>query len=128
MNPAVIFLKELVNRIFQKSPKFFQIVKIIMALLTFAMYLPSMLQVWFNVEVPGHVIRLCEDIAKYAIGFFGGSLLPVEQKPVAQTDEGKAVIVVDEKKLPFTAKTQEKLIDKVDPPIASDVPNKPSDN
>lgn len=130
MNPASNFLKELVNRFFQKSPKFFQIIQIIASLLSFAMYIPSMLQRWFNVEVPGNIITLCEDIAKYAIGFFGASLLPVQQKPVAQTDEGKAVVVVDEKKLPFTAKTQEKMVDQTDPPppVVPQVPDKPSQN
>lgn len=120
------FFRESLHRLFSKSPKFFKVFQLFAALLTFAGYVPSMLQRWFNVEVPGHVITLCEDIAKYAAGFFAAALLPVAQKPVAQTEEGEAIKVTDEKKMPFTAKAETKAMDKeVPPPPVKDVPEEP---
>ncbi len=127
---AIKFFIEFFNRLGRKSPKFFRILQLIGASLTFAGYIPSMLQRWFGLEVPGPTITMCEDIAKYASGFFAASLLPATSQVVAQTDEGSAVKVTDEKKFPFTANAEKKKIDESvpPPPIASDVPepdNKP---
>lgn len=111
------FFIELFNRLRAKSPKVFQVLQIFAASLTFAGYIPSMLQRWFDVEVPGHTITLCEDVAKYAAGFFLASSLPVKTPVVAQTKEGEPVQVTDEKKLPFTAKAEEAAIKEAVPPV-----------
>lgn len=127
-SPLLDFFREFFNRLSERSPKFFRILQLIFACLAVANYIPSMLQRWFNVEVPGHFITLCEDIAKYCTGFFAASFLPVQQKPVAQTEEGKAIIVSDEKKLPFTAKAQEQVVEDQEPPppVKSNIPEQPN--
>lgn len=113
----VNFLTEAWNRLRTKSPKFFFILQLLGASLTLAGYIPSMLQQWFNVIVPGHIITMCEDISKYAAGFFGASMLSAKAKIVGKTDEGNAIVVTNEKNLPFSAKVEQKEIDKTKPPI-----------
>jgi hypothetical protein len=121
------FLRESLNRLFSKSPKFFKIFQLLAAGLTFAGYIPSMLQRWFGIVVPGPTITFCEDVAKYAAGFFAAALLPVAQKPVAQTKEGEAIKVTDEEKMPFTAKAEAKVMEEaVPPPPVKDVPEEAS--
>lgn len=123
------FFKELLNRLFSKSPKFFKVLQVFSACLTFAGYVPSMLQRWIGVPVPGHIIHLFEDIANYAGVFFLGVMLPVAQKPVAQTAEGEAIKVTDEKKMPFTAKAETKVMEAaIPPPSVKDVPDEFLDN
>jgi hypothetical protein len=127
-NLALDFLREFLNRLVTKSPKFFKILQVIFGLLTFVSYVPSMLQRWFGVEVPGPTITMFEDIAKYSAGFFAALLLPVKQVPVAQTPEGEAIKVTDEKKMPFTAKAEAKTIEEtVPPPPVKDVPEIPKE-
>lgn len=122
-----MFLVELINRIKAKSPKFFFVLSVITASLTGLGWVPTMLRDWFNFEMPPNLVVMCQDIAKYATGFFAASMLPVKSPPVAQTPAGAPVIVTDEKKLPFTTKSEEKKIEKaVPPPPVVDVPeNKP---
>lgn len=121
------FFVELFNRLRTKSPKLFKVLQVFAGSLTFLGYVPSMLQRWLNVEVPGHLITMCEDISKYATGFFVAVLLPVKTKPVAQTEEGEAIKVTNEKKMPFTAKAEaESVKETVPQPPVVDVPeNKP---
>lgn len=97
------FFTELINRLKSKSPKFFKILQLFAALLTLAGYVPAMLQRWFNVEVPGHIITLFEDIAKYSAGFFAAAFLPTQSTSVAQTKDGDILKTTDEIKMPFTA-------------------------
>lgn len=111
-NIALNFFIELWHRLKTKSPTFFRVLQAFAAALTFAGYLPSMLQRWFNVEVPGHTIALCEDIAKYAIGFLAAASLPVKSPQVSVNEEGKILNKTDEKKLPFTAKKEIKQAEK----------------
>lgn len=111
------FLQEILNRLQMRSPKVFRVLQLIGGSLAFAGYIPSMLQRWFGVEVPGPTITMCEDIGKYAAGFFAAALLPVRTKPVAQTEEGRAITVTDENKLPFTSKVEEKKIEESKPPL-----------
>lgn len=109
MNPTILtFFKEFFQRLFIKSPVFFRVFQVVTATLTFAGYFPSMLQRWFNVEVPGHVITMCEDVAKYATGFFAASALTAQTKPVAIMDDGDVLKKTDDKKLPFTKKCEDK--------------------
>jgi hypothetical protein len=108
------FIKEFLSRMTAKSPWFFKILQLFFASLTFAGYVPSMLQRWLNIEVPGHVITLCEDIAKYATGFFVAALLPVKSEPVAVTQQGEVLRKVDEDKLPFTAAKEQAAAQKSD--------------
>lgn len=130
MNLQVInFFKEALFRLGTKSPKFFFVLQIFGASLTLAGYIPSMLLRWFNVDVPDHLITMCEDISKYAAGFFLASTFPAISKTVGQTDEGHAIVLTDEKKMPFTSASQMKDIKKDAPPqpVISEVPE-PNDN
>lgn len=119
MNPLQIildFFKEMANRIGAKSPMFFKVLQVLGASLTFAGYIPSMLQQWFNVEVTGNVINVCETVAHYATGFFASSMLAVKSPVVGQTEQGSIVKVTDEKAMPFTAKSEQKAAAKEIPP------------
>lgn len=119
MNPLQIildFFKEMVNRIGTKSPMFFKVLQVLGASLTFAGYVPSMLQQWFGVDVSGNVINVCETISKYATGFFASSMLAVKSQTVGVTTEGSVVKVTDEKKMPFSAAAEQKEAAKEIPP------------
>ena len=114
MNPNVLmFFKELWQRLSIKSPVFFRIVQVFTASLTFAGYIPSMMQRWFGVDVPGHYITLCEDIAKIAMGVCGGSFLTVDPKPVAIMHDGDILKKTDEQKMPFTKMCDERAKQKL---------------
>jgi len=102
------FFSELFQRIGTRSPVFFRIIQVFTASLTFAGYIPSMLQQWFAVAVPGNYITLCEDIAKIAMGVCGGSFLTVDPKPVAIMHDGDILKKTDENRMPFTKMCDEK--------------------
>lgn len=119
MNPLQIildFFREMGNRIGSKSPMFFKVLQVFGASLTFAGYLPSMLQQWFNVEVTGNVINVCETVAKYATGFFASSMLAVKSPTVGKTEQGNIIKVTNEATMPFTAKAEQKAAAKEIPP------------
>lgn len=127
MNPLQIildFFKEMVNRIGAKSPTFFKVLQVVGASLTFAGYLPSMLQQWFDVEVSGNMITLCEKIGNVSAGFFASSMLAAKSSTVGQTELGNIVKVTDEKKMPFTAAAEQRQAAKETPPpeVLPDVP------
>jgi len=111
-SPVLQFFVELVNRIKSRSPRFFLVLQLFGASLTLAGYIPSMLQQWFNVDVPGNVISMCEDIAQYATGFFVAALLPSQSSAVAKTNDGDILKTTDTTKLPFTANAEIKADDK----------------
>lgn len=126
MNPIQVimdFFKELLNRIKTKSPFFFKILMVFAACLCFLGYLPSALQEWFRVEVPGKMITICENIAKFAMGFFAASGISAKPDVVGQTEGGLEVKVTDHKKMPLTAKAEQREVaKKVPPPEILDVP------
>jgi hypothetical protein len=127
-NMAADFLREFLNRIFSKSPLFFKVAQFISALLAFAGFVPRILAKYFNIEIPDHTEELCKDIGIFFTGAFGAVLLPVKQVPVAQTPEGEAIKVTDEKKMPFTAKAETRVMEEaVPPPPVKDVPEEPKD-
>lgn len=117
------FFRESLNRLFSKSPKYFKVAQFITALLALAGFVPRILQKYFNIEIPNHTEELCKDIGIFFSGFFGAVLLPVAQKPVAKTEEGEAIKVTDEKRMPFTAKAETRVMQEaVPPPPVKDVP------
>ena len=125
-NQVLSFFVELFNRLRTKSPKVFKVLQLFAASLTLLGYIPSILQRWFNFEVPGNVITLFEDVSKYATGFFVAVLLPVKSPAVAQTEQGEPVRVTDENKFPYTAKAETAAMEKeVPPPPVVDVPEPP---
>lgn len=107
------FLLETFNRLFKsRSPAFFVRVRFIMAGLALANYLPIVLKRYFNIELPEGMVLLCQDIAQYATGIFGGTFLPTQKASVGKTARGKSIQVTDEKQLPFSAKAEKKEMDK----------------
>jgi hypothetical protein len=129
MNPLTTiadFLKEMLHRIATRSPAFFRVIQLVTALLTFAGYVPSILQQWFDVTISGNVITLCESIAKYSTGFFAASMLSAKSTIVGQTESGVEVRMTDESKMPFSAKKEQKELDKAQPQpeVIADVPIK----
>lgn len=110
------FFKEMINRLRTKSPSFFKVFMVVAAALTFAGYIPSILQQWFEIEVNGKVIHYFELVAHYATGFLVACGLTVKTNPVGKTEEGSAVKVTDEKLMPFTASREKKAMSKEVPP------------
>ena len=113
------FLLETINRLLSKSPAFFTVVQIISASLAFAGHLPGILESWFNLSMPDHTVRMCKDIGNIFSGAFLSALLAKKDTVVAQTPEGSAVIVTDEKKFPMSAKAEQKQIHETvpEPPV-----------
>lgn len=124
MNPTFLnFLREALERVFQKSPKFFKWWQIISGIFTVLTGIPWALE-QFNITLPPPF----DAMANKAIAFFSAGALfmaqfPVKATAVAQTQEGKAVTVLDTNKLPFTEKSEAKDVkETVPPPPVADVP------
>lgn len=119
------WLVESFYRLTTKSPKFVMILSMIFALLSFAGKIPIALDRWFGITAGEHFVNICNDISKTCMGGFLGTLFAAKPTLVAQTDNGKAVMVSDEKKMPFTSKAEKKDVDKAmpPPPVAPDVPD-----
>lgn len=109
-NAVVLFFKELLLRLSTESPRFFKIIQVVMACLTFAGYLPAIMDRWFGIQVSDRFVNICVDIATHTTVFFAASLLPSQNKPVALSETGEILKKTDEKKLPFTAKAEEKQV------------------
>ena len=114
------FFKELLNRLRTKSPRFFFILQLFGASLTFASYIPTMLERWTTLIVSQQFINFCEDIAKYAAGFTLAALLPAESKPMAMTKEGDVLKKLDSETYPFTAKNELKQASKGEVAVIND--------
>ena len=113
------FFIELLNRLRTKSPAFFTGLQIIAASLAFAGHLPGILESWFNISMPDHLVRMCKDIGNIFAGAFGAALLAKRDTVVAQTPAGSAVTITDEKIFPVTAKSEQKAMEKTvpEPPV-----------
>lgn len=123
MNPTFWnFLRETLERAFQKSPKFFKWWQIISGAFAMLTGIPWLLT-QFNINLPEPL----NTMANKAIAFFSAGALfmaqfPVKATTVAQTDQGKAVTVLDTQKLPFTEKSEAKDVkETVPPPPIADV-------
>jgi hypothetical protein len=124
MNPTFLnFGREALQRMFQKSPTFFKWWQRISGLFTILTGVPWILE-QFNVTLPPPF----DIMANKAVAFFSAGALfmaqfPVKPTIVAQTDEGKAVNVLNTTKLPFTEKSEAKDVkETVPPPPVADVP------
>lgn len=83
---------------------------------------------WIGVDLP-------EPFSTLSNKFFTGvgvamlvmSQLPVKSPPVGQTEEGSAVIVTNEKVMPFTSKSEKESVEEQvpPPPVLPDVPETP---
>lgn len=117
------FFIEAFNRIKTKSPLFFTILQGIgIGVIIFGRS-PWLVDRYTSWTMPQGLLNLCNDISSRAEGFLLAALFAIRTKPIAQTESGEAVRVTDEKKMPFTAKEEAKLIEKTSPePPVIEVP------
>lgn len=135
MNPIppvlLKWLQETLNRFFIKRPEYFKYWGVISNFLMLLSGLPYLIQgvAWvFGFEVPGIVDIMANKLAfGIGIGLKMMTMLTVKSPAVAQTEEGSAVKVTDEKKFPFTSQAEKKDVDETvpPPPVVTDVPEKP---
>jgi|SRR5687767_7251708 len=117
MNTFKAWWKESWNRFFGDTPPYFKPIMIIGAVATTISGIPDAL-VEMNVTLPT-VIKVLADKVIWIAGIvaFIVAKLPVQRTPVGQTEEGKAIMVSDEKALPFTADAESKQVLKAEPPV-----------
>jgi len=112
-NAVILFLQESLARLFKKSPIFFQIWTWISVGLVLVTGLPDLINSLNGVVVIPDLwnakITLAVAWASRAALFM--SLLTVQSTPEV-SDTGAIVKKTDEKALPFTAKTEQTIIDK----------------
>jgi hypothetical protein len=131
MNPTILnFLQEIVGRWAKKSPKFFKWWQRISLGLTLVSGVPWVLKS-FNIDLPPTIEPLASKFfTGVGAGLFLMSQMPVQNHPVGQTTVGKPIVVIDEKKLPFSAKVEEKEVQEQvpQPPVMENVPENPIDD
>jgi hypothetical protein len=125
MNPTFLnWLRESLQRLFMKSPRFFKIWQLISSLTMLLSGVPYILTA-LGVNLPEPLSTMSNKIVTYcaATALFMSSLT-VKSPPVGQTEEGKAVTVLPTDKLPFTQKSEAIDVAKTvpPPPIVSEIP------
>lgn len=122
-NVLINFLKENLNRIFTKKPRFFAIWQWITGLLMAVTGLPGLLAS-MNINLPAALTTWENKIvAVCAAGFFLSSQLTSASPVVAVTKDGTVLKATDENKLPFTSsveilKSQQNLVPNSDVTLA----------
>lgn len=112
-NQVLNFLQENLQRIFIKSPLFFRIWQIVSGAAVLITGLPDFLN-QFDIVLPEAWQALAsKGIAWASSGMFFMTLLTTQSKPVAITETGEVLKKTDESKLPFTAKNEGKVADKI---------------
>lgn len=121
MNQQVInFVKESIQRLRVKSPKFFFILSLIGASLTLLGYLPAAIDRWTTISVSQEFINFCEDVSTRAQGFLIATLFSAESKPTAMTPAGDVLKKLDEEKYPYTASVERKKVEAAEIPVVAD--------
>lgn len=117
MNPTILnFLKETLQRVFEKSPTFFKWWQRIFGTLTLLSGIPYALD-QFNINLPEPIATFANKaIMAFSAGAWFMAQFPVKTVPVAQTTEGEAVTVLDKSKMPFTVKSEAKDVQQSEPP------------
>lgn len=123
------WLKENISRLSQKSPKFFVWwgrVSTVFMLVSGIPFVLELFETVWHYTLPEPFNSMANKAVLFcAMGIKFMSMMPVNSPVVAQTTQGEAVKVTDEKKLPFTAKAEEKKIEETVPrPPVVDVPDK----
>lgn len=110
------FISETLQRLFQKSPRFFKWWQIISGSFAVLSGIPYLL-VQFNVNLPEPFATMSNKaITFFAAGAWFMSKLTIKSPPVGQTKSGEAVTVLDKSKLPFTTKSEAKDVEQTVPP------------
>lgn len=127
------WLKEAWHRFKMERPLFFKVMDRIVSLLVLIPGLPYVLRqieqilLEFGVEYsfPAFLTILSNKFAVgLGIGAKIGTWFAVKSTPVAQTEEGQAVTVLDKEKMPFTTKSEARDVALAEPPlkVAEEVP------
>lgn len=116
-NPTLMnFIREGLERMFQKSPKFFTWWQRISGAFTLLSGIPWVLEQFKVTLPPPFDIMANKAIAFFAAGAWFMAQFPVKSTVVAQTNEGQAVTVLDKTNLPFTEKSEAKDVAETKPP------------
>lgn len=114
------WVKEGINRLRMKRPKFFRNLSRVGDVAIMLTGLPWGLhqaELTWHFTVPDALTALSSKmVTGIGIGLKIASMLTVKTIPIAQTVSGEPITVVDKYKMPFTAKTEAKEIEKIDPP------------
>jgi hypothetical protein len=127
MNTFKAWWKESWNRFFGDTPPFFKPIMVLGAVATAIAGIPDAL-IQMNVQLPSFIKAFADNVIWIAgIVAFVIAKLPVQRPAVGQTEEGGAIMVTDEKSLPFTADAESKQVLKTEPPpqVLPEVPEKP---
>lgn len=107
-NNLLLFVQELIQRLFTKSPVFFQIINRISLALILVTGLPGFFEE-LGINLPDWATVLQNKIIAWsAIVSAIISKLTTQSTPIAVTSSGEVLKKTDEKKLPFTAKSEDK--------------------
>lgn len=114
-NPMITFLQELFMRLSAKSPKFFKVIQFVSGLAAAVTGLPGLLQE-LSVDIPDWAeILQNKSVAWASATSLFISMLTVQSKPVSKSEDGDILKRTDEKKLPFTANSEQKAAAKEEP-------------
>ena len=109
MNNTILFdfLREMIQRLGTKSPKFFRVIGIVSAAAALVTGLPGLFQE-LGITLPAWAeIAQSKTISIAATVSFFISKLTTQSAPVAITQSGEILTKTNEEKLPFTAKAEE---------------------
>lgn len=105
-NVLILFLRETLQRLLTKQPKYFKVISTVSAVLVAVTGIPEALQ-YFGIDLPTiwdeHINRI---VGVASTAAFIISSLTAQNPTVGVGTDGSIIKKVDEKKLPFTAKTE----------------------
>jgi len=102
------YLKELLQRLKTKKPKFFVVLQIITGVLGAITGLPAFLAQFSIILPPAALVLENKYVAWASIGFMIASQLTTSSPAATVTKDGVVLTKTDEKKLPFTEKVEVK--------------------
>lgn len=110
----ILWFVELIKRFGTKSPFFFKALSWFSGLLAALATLPQALA-WLNVvhiSIPFLDTHAGEIVRYSSLGILFASLLTSQSKPTGIDQEGNIIKTTDTQKLPFTATSEQKIVDK----------------
>lgn len=111
------FLQETLNRLFMHKPKYFLYWQIVSYVGMAVCGIPYLLQQFPDLILPDWMQWLSSKlISAFSFAMFVMSQLTVNAPTVGTTTEGTSIKVIDETKMPFTAKAEEKKVEGSVPP------------
>lgn len=111
-NIVLSFVQETLQRLFTKSPLFFRIWTLVAAVLVIITGLPDFIN-WLGV-FNFHIPDLWSDKVNEAVAWASRAALimtalTTQSKPVAVDEKGELLKKTNEKRLPFTAQSEQKI-------------------